>query len=250
MGSFANTIFTALMGWMQSVASGIWSLATDENKGGLLRWIGDHWLVVALVLCALGLLIDLAVYMARWRPDLVWKSFWNRRKHRQEDAEEEKAKTDEAPPAPATPAFRREERVPEVRKPERKAAPTAVQRAEDEMARWKKEPEAAPEEPKPARSGLVTAAGYVVPDDSPYRRPTARQEEQEPEPPEPAARDSREAETPSVRRRRRLNVNDLFSSPEEEIYEFEAPQNLIDRKKAYREPVYPRGWNRGKDSEE
>ena len=42
MGSFANTIFTALMGWMQSVASGIWSLATDENKGGLLRWMEHH----------------------------------------------------------------------------------------------------------------------------------------------------------------------------------------------------------------
>ena len=49
-------------------------------------------------------------------------------------------------------------------------------------------------------------------------------------------------------RRRRLNVSDLFSNPEEELYDFEAPQQLIDSRKAYHDPVYPRGWKKSEDS--
>ena len=97
---------------------------------------------------------------------------------------------------------------------------------------------------------LVTAAGYIVPEDSPYRRPAEKRNIPDPGAEKEEYADAKAIPVQSSRRRKRLNVNDLFSSPEEEIYEFDAPQNLIDRKKAYREPVYPRGWNRAKEKEE
>ena len=51
-----------------------------------------------------------------------------------------------------------------------------------------------------------------------------------------------------TKRRRRLNVSDLFSNPEEDLREIEAPQDVIDRRKAYREPVYPRGWKQNEEN--
>ena len=46
------------------------------------------------------------------------------------------------------------------------------------------------------------------------------------------------------KRRRRLIVGDLFADPEEELYQYERPQQLIDKDKAYRQPVYPRNWKK------
>ena len=246
MGSFANTLFTTLMGWTQSVISALWSLFTSTKGNGVLRWVGDHWVVLAIVLCAVGLIADLGVYLARWRPYLVWKSFLKRR--RGEDGAENPEEGTELPGETAAVPVR--EGVPPVRTaPLPPPAAPAQEEAEDELARWKREPDLPKTEIKSAAPPLVTAAGYVVPDDSPYRRPAAKQNR-----PEPAAADGDadrdSALMQSAKRKKRINVNDLFASPEEEIYEFDAPQNLIDRNKAYRQPVYPRGWNRGKEKEE
>jgi len=60
MGSFANTLFSALLGWVQSVASSIWAFFSDERGGGLLKWIGEHWLPLAAFFCLCGIALDLA----------------------------------------------------------------------------------------------------------------------------------------------------------------------------------------------
>jgi hypothetical protein len=46
------------------------------------------------------------------------------------------------------------------------------------------------------------------------------------------------------KRKRRLIVGDLFTDPEEELYQYERPQQLIDKDKAYCQPVYPRNWKK------
>lgn len=250
MGSFANTLFSTLMGWMQSVTSVIWSLFTNAKGQGVLRWIGEHWLLLAAILCMIGLIADLGVYLVRWRPYLVWKRLLGRRRG-EEEAETPEILPEEQPVRPREPAAV-SVRVPiqAERKGQAQSAPMhPEEEAEDELGRWKTEAEP-PREEAPAAPPLVTAAGYVVPEDSPYRRPAAKQKR-----PDPAAEtenyeEDQSTRIPSSRHRKRLNVNDLFNSPEEEIYEFDAPQNLIDRNKAYRQPVYPRGWNREKEKEE
>ena len=229
MGSFANALFTALLGWTRTVVSALWAFITNDQGSGLLTWIGRNWLFLAAVLCAIGLIADLVIYLARWRPDLVWKSFWRRRNHKDIETEES---LQEAPAQPEKPA------------------PIRRRTADDELARWVREPEPSGKGPEAVQGSIVTSAGYIVPEDSPYRRPAEKEKERTEDAdtfPTPES-SPRVMQTP--RRRRKINVNDLFSSPEEELYEFDAPQQLIDRKKAYRDPVYPRGWNQKKEQGE
>ena len=46
--------------------------------GGALSWISGHWLLLAAVILIGGTVIDLAVYLFRWRPDIVWRSYFRR----------------------------------------------------------------------------------------------------------------------------------------------------------------------------
>ena len=92
------------------------------------------------------------------------------------------------------------------------------------------------------RPATVTNAGYVVPADSPYRRP----EQRGPDTVRPVQEQEESEGTVSLtpRRRRRISVSELFSDPEEEMKEFDAPQQIIDSRRAYRDPVYPSGWKK------
>ena len=80
MGSFANTLFQLMLGWMQGIVSSVWSAFTSENGGSFFTWLGNHWIPIVLVLCAAGLIADLTVYLVRWKPYRVWRSFFHRGK--------------------------------------------------------------------------------------------------------------------------------------------------------------------------
>ena len=270
MGSFANTLFTIMLGWLQGAASAIWSAFTTEEGGSLIKWIGNNWITLAVILCVAGLAVDLTVYLFRWRPLQVWKSFFRRRRNRNAEGTETAQEYAAEETAEDTPRrlFREEEReeepkpvpraVPEMRK---EPAVPAGQTVQDDLARWETdEPTAEPEEEKAEKGHIITGAGYVVPEDSPYRRPAERREPDaaspagpariaEPDPfndPEPV-RGNRIMQS---RKRRRISVSDLFSDPEEELAAIDAPQDLIDRNKAYHKPVYPTGWKKSEDNGE
>ena len=130
---------------------------------------------------------------------------------------------------------------------------------EPDLSKWENNPDefiqdAVYPEEEPA---TVTNAGYVVPADSPYRRPV-REESGDPSS-EAIQREYRAGGQTNIqedlkptgpRRRRKLNVSDLFTNPEEELQQFDAPQHVIDSRKAYRRPVYPRGWEKNEDDGE
>ena len=78
MGQFANMLFGALLGWVQTAASWLWGLVTNTNVSAWLRWLLDNWLPLTLLLCIAGLVIDLLVYLLRWQPFRVWRSFFSR----------------------------------------------------------------------------------------------------------------------------------------------------------------------------
>lgn len=78
MGSFANTLFSILLGWVQNAVSWLWQLAGSDGAGGMMAWVLDHWLLLVILLCAAGVVIDLVVYLIRWQPYRVWRSFWQR----------------------------------------------------------------------------------------------------------------------------------------------------------------------------
>lgn len=78
MGQFANTLFSVLLGWVQSAAAEVWSLATNADVSLWLRWLLDNWLPLTLILCVGGVLFDFIVYIIRWQPYRVWGSFLHR----------------------------------------------------------------------------------------------------------------------------------------------------------------------------
>jgi len=89
MGTLANTVFQALMGWIRTLSVEVWNMVTSTGSTSFLGWIGEHWKGLAVVGCALGVVIDLAVYLLRWRPMWVWRSFFRRLKEGRADEDEE-----------------------------------------------------------------------------------------------------------------------------------------------------------------
>ena len=250
MGSFANALFKAMLGWLQGAVSAIWSAFTTENGGTLLTWVGRNWLLLAGILCATGLIADLCVYLARWKPFKVWKSFFSRQTGDDIDAEQP------GPEYSAVKTMPREKGERASRIPACRVIPD--DREEPDLSSWKEEEEKT-SGPAPAEEpATVTKSGYVVPADSPYRRPARAGQtgpgaapESEPEP-ITATQEEGASVSPVMprRKRRRIRVSELFADPEEEIRELDAPQHVIDARKAYHEPVYPRGWKKSEDGEE
>ena len=78
MGSFANTVFSLLLGWLQTVVSMIWNSLTEKDNESIFQFIGRNWILITLILCFAGLVIDFAVYLFRWEPYKVWMSFWKK----------------------------------------------------------------------------------------------------------------------------------------------------------------------------
>lgn len=92
MGSFANSLFSLMLGWFQTVVASVWDLVAHPGKNSFLSWIAGNWYIPVAVLCLAGLAADFIVYMLRWKPYEVWKSFFRRirtrRKAWPEDSEE------------------------------------------------------------------------------------------------------------------------------------------------------------------
>lgn len=78
MGQFANMLFSALLGWVQSAAAELWSLVTNADVSLWLRWLLDNWLPLTLMLCVGGVVVDFIVYLIRWQPYRMWGSFLHR----------------------------------------------------------------------------------------------------------------------------------------------------------------------------
>ena len=229
MGGFAKTIFTLITGWFQSVVAILWNGFTDHEKNGLFGWIGDHWIVIAIVLCVIGAAADLVVYIFRWRPLTVWKSFFRRMKRRKAYAAETAAEPAEgsADDEAYTEAY--EETEPEYRplfasnrSGGRHAAAEETDAGEDTAAYETEEPEA-PEWDE------------AEPDS--YRRPEAAADTFDEY---PRGEDNRMAQAHP--RRRRIRLSSILGDPEEDMIRFDPPKPVIDRYAAYHRPVYPRSW--------
>ena len=255
MGSFVNTLFRGMLGWLQGIVSAVWSAFTSDGGESFFSWIGKYWLPIAALLCIIGLISDLGVYIVRWKPYKVWKSFFSRKKV-------EEAVPERRPLRTEAPARRREPVFPENRVPHTDTEPEAAEdKPEPEPAypetdytraepvTIKEEIYAKPTEAEASVPVTVTPAGYRVPADSPYRRPQVDAALQQEQPAETVTGRQETGKTQPVvyRRRRRLNVSELVGDPEEELRSFDAPQNVINSQEAYHNPVYPRGWKRNEE---
>ncbi|MBR5559988.1 MAG: hypothetical protein IKU73_01080, partial [Clostridia bacterium] len=90
MGTLADSLFTVLMSWVRALVNGLWALFSAERTT-TLEFLGKHWLLIAVVLIAAGLVIDWMIWLIRWQPYHLWAQRARRllRMEEPEDEEEE-----------------------------------------------------------------------------------------------------------------------------------------------------------------
>ena len=218
MGSFANTVFSLLLGWLQAVTSMIWSALTAKNSETFLQFIGNNWIIIAVILCFVGLIADFIVYIFRWEPYKVWRSFWKKIRYGSRD--ETTTETDDREEIEAARPFQEE---------------NEYQEDYDDLIKW--EENELPER-NPVSMTEITKAGYHIPPDSPDKKP---KDDTDPCP----NMEGVSPENVPPRRRRRF-TNFLGDSGGEEIHYF-APRPMVDQKEAYHAPVYPEKWNENRE---
>lgn len=81
MNNFANSLLHLLLSWMRMLFSDFLSFF-QEGSSGLISWISKRWTLLALILIAAGLTVDLLIYLLRWRPQKVWQTKLRRLFHR------------------------------------------------------------------------------------------------------------------------------------------------------------------------
>ncbi|NLC31713.1 MAG: hypothetical protein GX781_00235 [Clostridiales bacterium] len=77
MNAFADWLFSTLFGWMGTAANSAWNAIVNAS-GGISSFFSKYWLVFVIIIVAGGTFLDYAVWFARWRPHLVWRSWLNR----------------------------------------------------------------------------------------------------------------------------------------------------------------------------
>lgn len=90
MGTLADSLFTVLMSWVRALVNGLWALFSADRTT-TLEFLGKHWLLIAVVLIAAGLVIDWIIWLIRWQPYHLWAQRARRllRMEEPEDEEEE-----------------------------------------------------------------------------------------------------------------------------------------------------------------
>ncbi|MBP3637813.1 MAG: hypothetical protein J6K13_09700 [Clostridia bacterium] len=78
MGSFANSMFSVLLGWIRTASGWVWDTIIVGEDGGLIGWIGENWLGLIIALCVICMAVDAVIHLLRWRPYKVWASFFRR----------------------------------------------------------------------------------------------------------------------------------------------------------------------------
>ena len=266
MGTLANSVFQALMGWIRAVALEIWNTFSSPEGTTLMGWVGAHWKGLAIGMCGLGLTVDLIVYLFRWQPYRVWRSQrrvrQSERHHTKENPEETETDTfDQVYDLTAgIPAEAAEELDPSLirrAQQEMEADPVAM----DDAGRRGKTENNPRENKRSSRRKSVARYvenaydGETEEEIASYHRdwtPGGREEiYEEVAVQEENSRDEtiEETEIPgrttekfaqAIRPRRRRSVRAMLTDRQDQATE--TPDQLIDRNEAYRQPVYPRGW--------
>ena len=77
----ANSILTVVFGWVPSFVSSVWDWFSGKGNSGIFAWFAEHWKAFVLGIAILALVVDLVIYLIRWRPYRVWISFFRRIRH-------------------------------------------------------------------------------------------------------------------------------------------------------------------------
>ncbi len=240
MNTFANSLFSILFGWARGLIQQVWNAVLSGRYSGFLTWLGDHWVIVALGLILACTAVDYLVWLIRWRPYLLWRSFFRR----------------------AARFFRGEQR--EARRFEQGYQSsvgiqvTPAQESEPREEAWTEEAWSQPQ--LPVEEASAPEPVFSVPEE---QEPRARQftppQAYEAPPLYASARQAGgafPAEMPAARRRRRSEKYErrrqewrdrLINGDAQEYEMLDGLPPAVDRQQAFHEPVYPRQNTGGED---
>lgn len=252
MNTFANSLFTLLFGWLRSLIQGIWAAAARGEFSRFFTWLGDHWLLVAVVLCLGCTVLDYLVWLVRWRPYLVWRTklrgFVRRLRGEKVDSQRRFSQgyADAVPldmpeaECPAPPIYTWEEQEADFLQPQQQLSP------QEEAYLPTEEPAASFSAPLPrqAESGPQPHRYFIQPEG--YQPPPVYI---------PSRADGAfSSDMPAARRRRRSEKYDrrraswherLMASGQDEEAMLDGLPPAVAREDAFREPVYPQHGPQG-----
>lgn len=90
MGRLTDSLFTVLMSWVRGLVNALWALFSSDHTTAL-EFLGKHWLLIAAVMIAAGLVIDWIIWLLRWQPYHLWAQRARRLLHIEEPEVEEEA---------------------------------------------------------------------------------------------------------------------------------------------------------------
>lgn len=69
---YSNAIVNAMLSWLKGLASWVLKLFNLSGGASPLKFLADNWKQLLLILLALGVALDVLVWLIRWRPHWVW----------------------------------------------------------------------------------------------------------------------------------------------------------------------------------
>lgn len=78
MNVFADRLFALLLGWTGMLFNGLWNLINNASSG-VTGFLSRFWAPLLIMLLIFGTLTDYIVWLIRWRPYVVWQSWFSKR---------------------------------------------------------------------------------------------------------------------------------------------------------------------------
>lgn len=249
MGSFASSIFSVMLSWIRSAVSYVWNAAATPEGGSLVRWLTEHWLSLAVILCIAGVAIDTVVHLLRWQPYKVWASFFRRMAGKQAEMEDPEPSVRRRPARTVqrhwvyadgtarTEAVEQDEYLPEEEAHPWQDVTPALPDYELDQEAYRRQ-FARPESLQKPLAGLEDypqPAPVQMAEELP-QQPESVQQEEVVEPVRKGRRLSREST--------RMAFQQLFASHDEDELDlrYKPAQPAVDKDQAYNKPYYPPQW--------
>ena len=259
MGSFANSVFSILLGWVRGAVSWLWNAATSQESSTFMQWIANNWLTLAVILCAAGVVIDFVVHMFRWQPYKVWASFFRRMFGKKERVEET--------PRSGSGLKRRVRREWVYADGTARADETSAAEEETAQGDWYQPEMAVASRVSSEDMSQRYVRSFARPEADAYQMPqelerlTYQQELDkqapvqgledypQPKPPVQPVQQQPQGRTERISKRMaRLHVHRFLDGDDEELeLRYKPAPPAVDKTEAYREPYYPPQWKRPTD---
>lgn len=117
MTGYASIVLRMMLAWVRNVASWLWSLIGSSEGSRLTSWLLSNIWIIVLSVLVIGTVIDLIVHLFRWHPLQVYRSFFNRMRHADHEAELELTEQEEETYSFSNDAMMYEQTATEEKKP-------------------------------------------------------------------------------------------------------------------------------------